>query len=392
MLIYESAALTVIVYFVIIGVSPRLRSRRGALTFACLALVVYAPWLMARAHGALLGAVATWLAGTWVFASLFALAVGLPLLLVKGAVRLWRRRTTRPRSSTAPRDESRREFIGNVALPAVALSLGGGGALGGVSSFVIKRVEIGIRNWPKALEGFRIGQITDTHVGDFVRPNVVARAVEALNDSDVHLQVMTGDLVDSLEHLESTFEALEHCRAPHGMLTVLGNHEKMHHRLEPTLAAYARRRSRGIVRLLVDSSEVLRHNGAPLRIVGVDYPMHVNGNHFLRRPQRLVLMQKSAQLAFAQESESRDAVLCLSHHPEFFPLAAERGAELTLSGHTHGGQIAVDGKSIFSTYQYMLGHYQLGDSHLYVSGGTGHWLPVRFGVPTEVTVITLRSA
>jgi len=392
MLIYESAALTVIAYLVIIGVSPWLRSRRSGLTLACLAVVVYGPWLMVRAYGVPLGAVATWLAGTWVFATLFVLAVGLPLLLVKGAVQLWRRLAKPLRNSTPPRDESRREFIGNVALPSLALSLGAGGALSAVSDFVIKKFEIRIRNWPKALDGFRIGQITDTHVGDFITPQVVARAVDLLNAANVHLQVMTGDLVDNLRYLESTFDALERCRAPYGMLTVLGNHEKMHHRLEPMLAAYARRRSRGIVRLLVDSSEVLRHNGARLRVVGVDFPMYANSNHFLGRPQRRVLMQQSAQLAFAEEAESNECLLCLSHHPEFFPFAAERNVGLTLSGHTHGGQVAIGGKPVFSTYQYMLGQYQLGDSHLYVSGGTGHWLPVRFGVPTEVAVITLRSA
>src|ERR1700690_175874 len=186
MLIYESAALTLIAYFVIIGVSPWLRSRRGGLTFACLTLVVYVPWSMVRAYGAPLGTIATWLAGTWVFASLLVLAVGLPVLLVKNAVRLWRKLATRLRNSTEPRDESRREFIGNVALPAVALSLGGAGALGGVSNFVLKKVEVGIRHWPTALDGFRIGQITDTHVGDFVSPDAVARAVELLNDSNVH--------------------------------------------------------------------------------------------------------------------------------------------------------------------------------------------------------------
>jgi predicted MPP superfamily phosphohydrolase len=392
MLIYESAALTAIAYLVAIGLRPGLRSGRGGLAFACGALAVYVPWLMVRDFGVSFGVVAPWLAGTWVFACLLIVAVGLPLLLVRGVVRLWLVLARRNQNSNAPRDESRREFIGNVALPAVALSLGGGGALGGVSNFVLRKVELRIHNWPKALDGFRIGQITDTHVGDFVTPDTVRRAVELLNESNVHLQVMTGDLVDNLKYLEPTFDALERCRAPYGMLTVLGNHEKMHQRLEPMLAAYARRRSRGTVRLLVDTYEIIRHNGARFQVVGVDYPMYVNGNHLLRRPQRLALMEQSAQVAFSQVGESSNPVVCLSHHPEFFPLAAERNVSLTLSGHTHGGQIAVAGKSIFSTYQYMLGHYQLGSSHLYVSGGTGHWLPVRFGVPTEVTVITLRSA
>jgi predicted MPP superfamily phosphohydrolase len=289
-------------------------------------------------------------------------------------------------------NESRRQFLGNAALPAVAFSLGGGGALLSVSDFVVVSLDIHIHNWPKELNGFRVGQITDTHVGDFIDPKMVARAVEVLNDANVHLQVMTGDLVDNLQYLEQTFDALERCRAPHGMLTVLGNHEKMHHRLGPMLAAYTRRRGRGIVRLLVNDSEIIEHNGAALRVVGVDYPMHENGNHFLRRPERLALMNQSAKAAFAQLGAVKETRLCLSHHPEFFPIAAGHDVRLTLSGHTHGGQVAVAGTPLFSTYDYMLGHYQLTDSHLYVSGGTGHWLPVRYGVPKEVTVITLHSS
>ena len=66
---------------------------------------------------------------------------------------------------------------------------------------------------------------------------------------------------------------------------------------------------------------------------------------------------------------------------------------MTLSGHTHGGQVAVAGRSVFEPLlprSYLLGHYQAGESHLYTSAGLGHWLPFRLGCPCEGALITLR--
>ena len=392
MLIYESAALSVIAYLILCAFSPWLRSLHGRRTYAALVLTVHVPWLLAHAWHAPLRPFVTLAAGTWIFVTLLCLAVGLPLLIPLLAWRLWRRSERRAAKVQDPADPSRRQALGNLALPAVAFSLGGAGALGGAAEFVVVRLELRVRNWPQALDGFCIGQITDTHVGDFISAGTVARAVDTLNDSGAHLQVMTGDLVDDLRYLSATFESLERCRAPYGMLAVLGNHEKMHSRLGPMLAAYATRRSRGQIRLLVDDHTVIQHNGAAVCVVGVDFPMRVNGNHSLRRSERQALMRASADTAFESLRNTDMPMLCLSHHPDFFPLAAARNVSLTLSGHTHGGQIAVAGKPLFTPYDFMLGHYRLGQSHLYVSGGTGHWLPVRYGVPTEVTVITLRSA
>ncbi|MCY1030985.1 hypothetical protein OV207_05920 [Corallococcus sp. BB11-1] len=77
----------------------------------------------------------------------------------------------------------------------------------------------------------------------------------------------------------------------------------------------------------------------------------------------------------------------------FFSYAAERVARLTLAGHTRGGQMAFLEAPLFSfAFKHMLGRYRFRDSRIYVSGGTGHWLPFRIGVPPEVTLLTLRSA
>ena len=392
MLLYESVALTAVAYFVLCGLAPWFRSKHGRVLYFGTSLAVYAPWFLVHVLHVPIRLWAACTAGAWVFACLLWIVFGVPWLSLvkfrKGLRRLITRRFP-PKSELV--DGGRRQVIASLALPAVSLSLGGVGSLGANSGFVVKHVELPLHDWPKALDGFRIGQITDVHIGDFVSVQTLLRAVEVLNRSNVHLQAMTGDLIDDLTYLEPTFDALRCCRAPYGMLSILGNHEKMHSRLNPILARYAEERGRSPIRLLVDESEVIRHNGASMRVIGVDFPMRENGRHSLQKPLRMTLMQESAERAFAELPSNGEARICLSHHPEFFPFAAKRSVSVTLSGHTHGGQIAFLGQPLFPVYDYMLGHYQLGKSHLYVSGGTGHWLPYRVGVPTEVTVITLRS-
>jgi len=393
MLLYETAGLSIISFFILRALILQLRSWRGAFLYSAAVLGVYFPWALQHAlHVPLLPFVAV-TAGAWSFSCLVWIVFGFPGLTIIGLVK-WVRRSLTRRRERAPQsiDEGRRQILGSLAFPALSISLGAWGSVSGSSEFVVKKVQLTIRNWPQPLDGFRIGQITDTHVGDFVSVRTIIRAVDALNHAGVHLQVMTGDLIDDLYYLEPTFDALERCQARYGMLAVLGNHEKMHFRLGPILDAYGARRTRGLVRLLVDESEVIHHNGTPLRVIGVDYPMRKDAHHSLRRPERLALMKKSAERAFGALPADDRARLCLSHHPEFFPLAAKHRVSATISGHTHGGQVALFGQPLIPIYDYMLGRYTLEDSHLYVSGGTGHWWPYRVGVPPEVTVITIRSA
>jgi uncharacterized protein len=286
-------------------------------------------------------------------------------------------------------DLGRRSVLGGIgrAVPMAALATGAGGVVNGSTGFVVRQEEVKLRGLPKALDGFRIGQITDVHVGAFIDAAYVRRAVQTMNDAKVDLQVMTGDLIDDLDQLPETMAALEGCKAAHGMLAILGNHE--HWRgLKPILAAYddVVRRG-GPVRLLVDEAHVLEHAGQKVRVVGVDYPMAER-----IRVDKEERMRQSAEVSF-QGVSSDEFLLCLSHHPDFFPLAARKGARLTLSGHTHGGQVAFFGVPAFGfAFKHPLGRYRAGDHHLYVSGGTGHWLPFRVGVPAEVTLLTLRAA
>ncbi|MFP2924217.1 metallophosphoesterase [Pyxidicoccus sp. 3LG] len=328
----------------------------------------------------------------WSVANIMVVLVGIPIVLL----RKWVERKPRASvSTTAPVPAaggvslSRRSLLTNVgrAVPVLAAGTSTAGLASGVSGFTVRQVEVRLPGLPAAMDGFRIGQITDVHVGTFIDTRYLHDAVRAMNDAHVDLQVMTGDLIDDLDQLDGTMAALSECKARHGMLAVLGNHE--HWRgLGAIRRAYAEVEARGgPVRLLVDASHAFEHGGQRVRVVGVDYPM--SGRSHRVKAER---MQQSAEESF-RDASADEVLLCLTHHPDFFPLAAERGARLTLAGHTHGGQVAFLGVPAFwFAFKYMLGRYRQGDHQLYVSGGTGHWLPFRLGVPTEVTVLTLRAA
>ncbi|MCY1033566.1 metallophosphoesterase [Corallococcus sp. BB11-1] len=319
----------------------------------------------------------------WSIAALGLTLLGLPFLVLK----LWSER--RRKAAPPGVDLERRGLLvkAGQAMPVLAVTGSTLGVVSGSLGFTVREVEVKLKGLPAALDGFRIGQITDVHVGPFISPEYLRGAVDAMNAAGVDLQVMTGDLIDDVNQVDATMAALAANTARHGMLAILGNHE--HWRgLEEVLGGYEALAQRGApVRLLVDESHVLEHGGQRVRVVGVDYPMS-GRSHTVREAR----WKHSADTAF-QGGQPDDVVICLSHHPDFFSYAAQRGARLTLAGHTHGGQVAFLGIPLFSfAFKHMLGRYRFRDSHLYVSGGTGHWLPFRIGVPPEVTLLTLRSA
>jgi predicted MPP superfamily phosphohydrolase len=139
------------------------------------------------------------------------------------------------------------------------------------------------------------------------------------------------------------------------------------------------------VRLLVNRGVVVDVNGHPLWVAGADDPRHglFDKHRFLR---------ESVARAVSARPSGAFTVL-LSHRAESFAAAADRGIELTLAGHTHGGQIGVAGRSLWrivAPSYYLWGRYQRRSSQLYVSAGVGHWFPFRLGCPNEAPVLELR--
>ena len=232
--------------------------------------------------------------------------------------------------------------------------------------------------WPAAVDGVRLGIVSDIHAGaPHVGTKAIARAVERLNAEAPDLMLVLGDCIDS--HFlwggrvspEEIARELAALRAPLGTFAVLGNHDwkQAGHRMW---------------RALEDAGiDVLENRAA----AAGDFHVAGLADLRLRRPD----------LPSALADVPPDApVILLSHDPDVFPFVPERVA-LTLSGHLHGGQVAIPHlrrPAIPSRYgeRYARGHVVEGGRHLYVSSGLGtSGLPLRFLAPPEVVVLELRS-
>lgn len=136
--------------------------------------------------------------------------------------------------------------------------------------------------------------------------------------------------------------------------------------------------------LLLDETATISINGAKLALAGVDDPVFV---------QPVQGFYETRIAACAREAGAADFRLLLCHRPDGFESAARNGFHLTLSGHTHGGQVGLWGRSAFERLlgiPYLWGHYRRGRSQLYTTSGFGHWFPFRLSCPAEAPLIVLQ--
>lgn len=260
----------------------------------------------------------------------------------------------------------------------VGLVLSGYGILVRRKWFVIERVDVPIRNLEPRLEGFRIAQLSDLHVGSLTPRSWVDRWVRAANDQKPDLTVVTGDMVTSgVDFHEDIAQSLGGLRARHGVVVSMGNHDYFGEG-EPL-----------ITRLREVGCEVLRNEGHVVEHDGAEFFLAAIDDTWTRRAD--------LDRALADRPSGMPVIL-LAHEPQMFDHAAERDVDLTLSGHTHGGQVAVPfmAKRLslsHLSYRYTLGLYRKARSVLYVHPGLGTTgPPIRLGVAPAVVVLTLRRA
>lgn len=370
----RSVVLTIVVGLFFM-VTARSALRPIALSaFWTAAVAVHLIWWFLPALSGVWSEGGRWLVSAWVPALLTAVLLIVPFALIL----LMRRLLGRHSAAGA-----------SIPLVYVGLSLVVGTAVsfGTVGGPIVREEVIHVAGLPEGLDGLRIANIGDVHIGAFIVPEDLASAVDIVNERNVDLLAITGDLIDNLDQLEPTLDALERSRAL-PVLSILGNHDKYPNEAA-VVAALKRRNPR--IEVLINNSIVVQPRGVPLRVAGVDYPLAADGRHMLPRDEQDAAMRRFADLAFAQVRPG-DTLVALSHHPEFFPIAAARGAVLTLSSHTHGGQVRLFGRPVIVAYDYMHGIYRKGQAYLDVTSGLGHWLPLRIGVPREISIITLRCA
>lgn len=308
--------------------------------------------------------------GQWVEASGLILSTGLIGLYL--GVLVWRRaRVFQP---------ERRQFVkaAGVSLalaPCVGISLG----VATGRSVGVSEIDVRIPNLPKDLDGLRLVQITDIHLGPFFSENDLARSIDMANEARAHVALVTGDLISRPgDPLDACLRQLARLRAEAGVLGCLGNHE-IYTNTEDYVTEQGRRFGLDFLRL---RSRLLRFGTADLNFAGVDYqPM------------------KKPYLAGAETLLAPNATnILLSHNPDVFPVAARQGYDLTVAGHTHGGQVNFEilhqnlNVALYFT-RFVRGLYSRQGKSIYVGSGLGTiGVPVRLGAPPEVSVIRLRAS
>jgi predicted MPP superfamily phosphohydrolase len=369
--------------------------------------------------------------GLWFFSALFAY---LSVKAVHGLELIWRwshhnlaKPSAAPSPSTAPAaapeaaetvpDPGRRYFFraATAAAGAAPFLTAMYGFAAERLKYQVRHVEIPIPNLPHALDGMKIVQLSDIHLSSYMTRTQVRRAVDMANDLGADLAVVTGDLITgSGDSIADCIEEVRRLHAPLGVWGCNGNHEIYARAEDEAAYLYAQ----AGMKLLRQQNAQLAFKGARFNLIGVDYQ-----REYSPRGQRQRL------LAGIEPMVRRDMPnILLSHNPNSFNRAAEMGIELSLAGHTHGGQIQVEildhrlSPARFIS-DYIAGLYQrplfapapneraAGTSHsrksfpslalapsaplasIYVNRGLGTvGAPVRLGVPPEISLIVLRRA
>jgi uncharacterized protein len=265
----------------------------------------------------------------------------------------------------------------------VLVTLGVWGYVGS-RRLVVRHVTLKPRNMQAALDGLRIVQLSDLHVGPQTSPRQLAKIASAARDAEPHIIAYTGDQVDDhpgdVAILASAFGGLT---APLGVFAIAGNHDvyagwgEVRRRLEAMGLA-----------VLVNRAVRLEHNGATFWLAGTGDPA---GGQFSHGEET-----GAVNIARAVADVPAGAFcVALAHNPVLFPALAERGVAVVLSGHTHHGQFSIPSRnwSLASVFlEYAMGTYERNGSLLYISPGTNYWgIPFRIGALPEVTVVTLKA-
>jgi predicted MPP superfamily phosphohydrolase len=242
---------------------------------------------------------------------------------------------------------------------------------------VVER-EVSVPGLDGRLDGLRIAHLSDLHIGTHTPRAWGMRWARSANRRKPDIAVVTGDMVTSgVDFHPDVADVIGELRAPGGVFASMGNHDYFGEG-EPLVSLL---RARG-VRLLRNEGAKLEHAGAPLWLAAID-------DTWTRRDDLASAMRDVPSSAMS---------ILLAHDPHRFEAAADAGARLVLSGHTHGGQVAMPFlyralNLARLTHRYTVGFYRRGASVLYVHPGLGTTgPPMRLGVAPEVTILRLRAS
>jgi predicted MPP superfamily phosphohydrolase len=244
--------------------------------------------------------------------------------------------------------------------------------------FRVREVDVPVHGLAPDLNGLRLVQLSDIHFGQFLNRTELETIVAMANETKANLALVTGDLITSRgDNLDECLRLVSKLRADAGVLGCLGNHE-----IYADAEDYATEKAASLgLDILRRRGRTLRFGDGLLHIAGVDH--QPSDQPYLTGADKLLLGGNGV------------TNVLLSHNPDVFPVAASQGWDLTLSGHTHGGQISVEILSehlnparFFTPFIY--GLYQRDRATIYVTRGIGTvGVPARIGAPPEVALLRL---
>ena len=243
------------------------------------------------------------------------------------------------------------------------------------TSLSFERVQIPLKRLPKSLDGFKIIHLSDTHHSPFTSLEHIKNAIKVANGLKPDLCVLTGDYVShEREYIAPVAAELSKLKAEFGVHACLGNHD---HWTDADLVTHLFR-GEGI-NVLINQGFRFEARGGSFWLAGVDDHM----------------VGKTDLPAALRGSYPDEMKLLLAHNPIIFREAARWGVDLTLSGHTHGGQIKLrdEEKRLLPRRKLTSGLHRRKDSQIYITRGIGTVVvPMRFQCPPEISLLELRTS
>lgn len=267
----------------------------------------------------------------------------------------------------------------------------------GYQQLEVRQVEYRSKDLPAAFDGYRIVMFSDAHVGTMTgnRQWLMERAVNSMLALSPDMIVFAGDLQnvypdEIVEHLPQ----LSRLKAPDGVFSVLGNHDYAIYEPDDSLTKEANaKKTQALERqagwtLLMNEHRVIHRGSDSIIIAGME-----NWGTVKRMPRKGDVAKTLAGLNLPSSVTNNPFILMLQHDPTAWRelILPQCHAQLTLSGHTHGGQANVFGFSPAAiSYENYGGWTYEGSRALFVSTGLGALIPFRLGLPGKIVVLTLR--
>lgn len=255
---------------------------------------------------------------------------------------------------------------------------------------IVRRATCASPLLPEAFDGYKVLQLSDIHIGTYLRNRkFIDKLVRMVNAQHADLVVFTGDLVNvSAEEVIPFQHALKQVQAPDGVYSIMGNHDyceyipdKSEHKIEKNQTVLKYLENKIGWKLLLNEHVLIHRGDSEIALIGVEN---------ISRPP----FPDYGDLKKAMEGLPKGMFkILLSHDPNHWRRGVlhQTDIALTLSGHTHAGQMRVGRLSPSKVaYQEWGGKYTEGGSMLYVSTGIGGTVPFRIGAWPEINVITLK--